>query len=172
MPEYRPCIVRETIKKKVPRENKNCSGILWKFDIKDEIVEHKALFHQWVKRISPHYETDYRGMGDWVSQKYIGNDEFLMAIVEYEDGTIHECLLSQIQFIDGKAEKFSKNKKDDWNKLTDDTDSYPEPYENVLFKTNDGRIYYGCCDTECEWEIELGNEHIHRIKDVKQWRRV
>lgn len=67
---------------------------------------------------------------------------------------------------------FLKTKKDVWNKLTEDTDSYPETYENVLFKTSDGRIYYGCCDSECKWEIELDNENIMLIDDVVEWRKI
>lgn len=167
MPEYRPCIVTETIEKKESSKDTKLAIITER-----EIIKHRALFHEWVKRVFPHYDFMSCGSGDFVSQKCIGNDEFLIGVVEYEDGTIHECLPLKIQFTDGKAEEISKNKKDDWNKLTDDTDSYPESYENVLFKTNDGRIYYGCCDTECEWEIELENEHVHRIKDVKEWKRV
>lgn len=154
MPEYRPCIVTETIYPSVRTQ---------------EIIEskkHNAMFHFWTER-NRFYQQPFSGI---YTQPNFMN--LTVAIVEYEDGTIHECLIPEIQFTDGKAEKISKNKKDDWNKLTDDTDSYPESYENVLFKTNDGRIYYGYCDTECEWEIELENEHIHRIKDVEEWRRI
>lgn len=162
MPEYRLCIVTEIIEKKESSKDTN-----WDITNEHEIIEHRALFHGWVKRVLTHY--------DFISlekEKYIGNDEFLIAVVEYEDGTIHEHRPHEIQFTDGEVEKKFKNKKAGWNKITEDTDSYPESYENVLFRTNDGRIYYGYCDTECEWKIELENENIFRIKNVVEWRKV
>lgn len=110
MPEYRPCIVTETIEKKESSKDTN-----WIITIKREIIEHKALFHQWIKKVYPHYDFISCRNGDFVSQKYIWNDEFLIAVVEYEDGTIHECLPTEIQFTDGMVEKFRKNKKEKWN---------------------------------------------------------
>lgn len=158
MPEYRPCIVTETI---YPMPG--MQGI-------SEHKKHNALFHQWIKRIKPLYDESPIGNDGLIARKYLGNDELLIAIVEYEDGSIHEHLPHEIQFTDGIAEKNPKNKKSDWNKLTDDTDSFPEIYEYVLFKTSDGRIYYGCCDVELEWQIELENERTHYITDVVAWR--
>lgn len=160
MTEYRQCIVTETIYPPYMEQ-----GIIKR-------KEHKALFHQWLKKTCPSYEETPFGDGGWVVRKLIGNDEFLIAVVEYEDETIHEHLPHEIQFTDGEVEKNFKNKKDGWNKLTEDTDSYPEAYENVLFRTSDGRIYYGCFDTECEWETELENENILRIKNVVDWRKL
>lgn len=160
MTEYRQCIVTETTYPPYMEQ-----GIIKR-------KEHKALFHQWLKKTCPSYKETPFGDGGWVARKLIGNDEFLIAVVEYEDGTIHEHLPHEIQFTDGEVEKISKNKKDDWNKLTADTDSYPEAYENILFKTRDGRIYYGYCDTDCEWEIEFENGLSYTIKDVIAWRKL
>lgn len=42
------------------------------------------------------------GMGDFILENYIGNDEILIAVVEYEDGTIHEHLAHEIQFVKAK----------------------------------------------------------------------
>lgn len=155
MPEYRPCIVTETIYP-MPEMIKH--------------KEHNALFHQWMRRTKPLYDESPFGDGGLIVRKYIGNDEYLIAIVEYEDGSIHEHLPHEIQFTDGMVENFEKNKKGNWNKLTDDTDSYPEIYEDVLFKTSDGRIYYGCCDVDLNWQIELENEKMYEIKNVIEWR--
>lgn len=99
MSEYRPCIITETI---YPSNGEQ--GII-------ERKEHKSLFHQWIKRVSPSYEETPFGDGGWVARKLIGNDEFLIAVVEYEDGTIHEHLPQEIQFTDSMGEKISKNKK-------------------------------------------------------------
>lgn len=153
--EYRPCIATQTV-----YPGTGTQGFV-------ENIKHNAVFHLWTERQifcqqSP--TVYYYGQPSITKQT--------VAIVEYEDGTIHEHLPREIQFTDGKAENFSKNKKGVWNKLTEDTDSYPETYENVLFKTSDGRIYYGCCDSECKWEIELDNENIMLIDDVVEWREI
>ena len=134
--------------------------------------KHKALFHRWIKRTIINFKTEPYIRENLVIRQNNTNDEYLIGIVEYEDGTIHERTPREIQFTDGQVEKNFKNKKDDWNKLTEDTDSYPEVYENVLFRTEDGRIYYGCCDTDCEWEIELGGERSYWIKNVIEWRKL
>lgn len=160
MPEYRPCIVTETV---YPPHGP--CGII-------EQIKRKALFHRWIKRTIINFKIEPYMGENFAIRPYNTNGEYLIGIVEFEDGTIHEYLPEKIQFKDGKAEKNSKNKQDDWNKVTEDTDSYPEAYENILFKTRDGRIYYGCCDTECEWEIELENEISHKIKDVIAWRKL
>lgn len=154
MPEYRPCIITETIYPFVGTQ-----GLI-------ESKKHNAVFHFWTER-QRFYQQPFSGI---YTQPSFMNQT--VAIVEYEDGTIHEHLPHEIQFTDGEVEKNFKNKKDGWNKLTEDTDSYPEAYENVLFRTSDGRIYYGCCDTECEWETELENENILRIKNVVDWRKL
>lgn len=166
MPEYRPCIVIEYKTKLVPSRTPERSIL----DVKKESIEHKALFHQWVKRVFPRYEET--PFGEFVTRKFIGTDEVLIAVVEYEDGTIYEHLPQEIRFADGESERIFKNKKDGWNKLTEDTDSYPEAYENVLFRASDGEIYYGCCDTECRWGIKLENELFRAIKDVVEWKRL
>lgn len=90
MPEYRTCIVTETVYPPYGEQ-----GII-------ERKEHKALFHGWIKRIQPHYEMKSAGMGDFILKNYIGNDEILIAVVEYEDGTIHEHFAHEIRFVKGK----------------------------------------------------------------------
>lgn len=153
--EYRTCIATEAV-----YPGTRTHGFI-------ENIKHNAVFHLWAERQifcqqSP--TVYYYGQPSITKQT--------VAIVEYEDGTIHEHLPREIQFTDGKAENFSKNKKDDWNKLTEDTDSYPETYENVLFKTSDGRIYYGCCGTDLDWSIEIENGIVKIIKDVVEWRKI
>ena len=92
-PQYRPCIVTEIIYPPYGEQ-----GII-------EHKEHKALFHGWVKRILPYYEIKSVGMYDFISKKYIGNDEILIAVVEYKDGTIHEHSMQEIQFTNSKEAK-------------------------------------------------------------------
>lgn len=152
--EYRPCIVTETI---YP-----CSGTQGMLKNK----KHEAVFHCWTER-QRFYQQPFSGI---YTQPNFMNQT--IAIVEYEDGTIHEHLPQEIQFTDGMVEKISKNKKDGWNKLTEDTDSYPEAYENVLFRTSDGRIYYGYFNVMLIWGIDIENEKFYEIKDVVEWKKV
>lgn len=153
--KYRPCIATERVRNLVPSQ-----GTAHLLDIREETIEHTALFHVWSHISSTHAPVAFGQFG--------GQSSTPIGIVEYEDGTIHVHRPEDIRFTDGMAIK--KIQKDEWKKLTKDTDSYPESYKNVLFRTSDGRIYYGCCDTECEWEIELENESIFRIKDVIAWK--
>lgn len=153
--KYRPCIVTEHIHNLVPSQ-----GTEYMLDIHEKTIGHTALFHTWSYTFLVRDPVVFRRFG--------GQTSTLVGIVEYEDGTIHEHSPQDIRFTDGMAMK--KLQKHKWNKLTEDTYSYPEAYKNVLFKTSDGRVYYGCCDTECEWEIELENESIFRIKDVIAWK--
>lgn len=150
--EYRPCIVTETI---YP-----CAGTQCTLENK----KHVAVFHCWTER-QRFYRQPFSGI---YTQPNFMNQT--IAIVEYEDGTIHEHLPQEIQFTDGMVENISKNKKDDWNELTEETDSYPEEYQNVLFETSDGRIYYGYFDVMLIWGIEIENEKFYKIKDVVEWR--
>lgn len=152
MPEYRPCIVTETVYPSIGTQGRI------------ENKKHNAIFHFWTER-QRFYQQPFSGI---YAQPSFMNQT--VAIVEYEDGTIHEHLPQEIKFTDGMSEKIFKNKKDDWNKLTEDTDSYPEVYQNVLFKTSDGRIYYGYCDLMLIFGIEIENEKFYKIKDVVEWK--
>ena len=89
MNELRSCIVRIPCKTEHYRTNK---GEL-KIRVIQEAEERKGLFHKWSNRIwaigaSP---VDGRDAGVF-SQTF--------AIVEYEDGTVHEHYPSEIQFTD------------------------------------------------------------------------
>ena len=71
------------------------------------IVENsvKALFHLWeVKRI-PHYEIKSIVKG-FLNQSFEGFTEYTFAIVEYEDGTIHEVEPTQIRFVDNAMSEY------------------------------------------------------------------
>lgn len=160
MKNKRPCVVTETISKLVMGDEL-CSSLL----AKDEKIEHKAIFHFWRER-QRFYEQPYAGR---YTQPSCVTET--VAIVEYEDGMVREHPAHEIRFTDGKAKEIWKDKSDSWNYITDDTDSYPERCENVLFKLSDGRIYYGCCNAWLEWKIEVNDEHTYRIEgDVVAWR--
>jgi hypothetical protein len=71
------------------------------------IVENsvKALFHLWeVKRI-PYYELKSPVKG-FLDQSFEGFAEYIFAIVEYSDGTIHEVEPTQIRFVDNAMSEY------------------------------------------------------------------
>lgn len=83
----RPCIVTETIRH--CEINEVCRIIE-----NPEYVKHKALFHCWD-------EITYVSFGTKSTQ-------FAMkvAIVEYEDGTLHQHQFDEIRFCDGKFHEY------------------------------------------------------------------
>lgn len=87
--EYRPCVVREIV---CERDSSN------KF--KKEISWRKGLFHGWSHK-------------QWIHEAVICGDvsgqmSKTVAIVEYEDGSIHEHFPCEIKFTDGMVKKFCK----------------------------------------------------------------
>lgn len=58
-----------------------------------------------------------------------------------------------------------------WNKIDyENENTLPPPFEDVLFKTKTGLIFYGH-EFDWEWCIELPNEHlIYITEQVVEWR--
>ncbi len=92
MVELRPCIVRIP-DKTIPYRTNN--GEL-KIRVIQEAEEHKGFFHKWSSRIwAIGGEAPIgcgQGAGKIISQTF--------AIVEYEDGTVHEHYPQEIRFTD------------------------------------------------------------------------
>ena len=87
--ELRQCIVRIPCKTESYRTDKN----EMKIRVIQEAEEHKGYFHKWSNRIWVAGVSPIDGSDTGVfSQTY--------AIVEYEDGTVHEHYPSEIQFTD------------------------------------------------------------------------
>lgn len=93
--EYRPCIVTIHGGKKVTGRTKGHTECV---DIPDET--HKALFHCWSERFWTIGESPM--VGGYAA----GQMSQTVAIVEYEDGTIHEHYASEIRFADGKVKEY------------------------------------------------------------------
>lgn len=70
------------------------------------IVENsvKALFHLWAVKRTPHYEIKSPVKG-FLNPLFEGFDEYIVAIVEYEDGTIHEVEPTKIRFVDNEMRR-------------------------------------------------------------------
>lgn len=91
-PEYRPCVITES------REGgRNEDGEF----IRDDKRFRKALFHFWSEHHQ--YYGNSGGYGVYMQPSHIIKT---MAIVEYEDGTVHEVLPQEIRFIDGKVKEY------------------------------------------------------------------
>ena len=71
------------------------------------IVENsaKALFHLWAVKRTPHYEIKSPVKG-FLNPLFEGFDEYIVAIVEYEDGTMHEVEPTQIRFVDNAMSEY------------------------------------------------------------------
>ena len=74
--EYRPCMAKTETEKEI-----------------------KALFHLWETKRMPYYEIGSPAPG-FLSENFEGFTEATFAIVEYEDGTIHEIEPKNIRFVD------------------------------------------------------------------------
>lgn len=90
-PEYRPCVVTESI----PCEH-DADGYLHRQSER----YHKALFHFWTERHQ--YYNNTCGYGLYAQPSHVIQ---VTAIVEYEDGTVHEVLPQEIRFMDGKVKE-------------------------------------------------------------------
>ena len=87
--ELRPCIVHVPEKREYFRENRER-----KYRIKKSAEDIKALFHCWG------YRSELVDASPMIGGHPGGQVSGTFAIVEYEDGTIHEAEPTQIRFVD------------------------------------------------------------------------
>ena len=80
------------------------------------IVENsvKALFHLWVVKRFPHYEIKSPVKG-FLNQSFEGFVENIFALVEYEDGTVHEVEPTQIRFVDNAMSEYAFPEMEEYN---------------------------------------------------------
>lgn len=97
--ELRPCIVKLTIRK---RKTKNGEVVE-----EGEYKYHKALFHRW------NVFQDVIPPSPMMGGHTGGQIQHTTAIIEYEDGTVHECYPQEIQFLDGKINEYCFENKED-----------------------------------------------------------
>lgn len=91
--DYRPCMVRIPAKVK-HRKRKNTSTVPGEYIIESPECEIKALFHCWSHRSELVAESLLRGGHP------SGQISSTFAIVEYENGTVHEVEPQNIRFVD------------------------------------------------------------------------
>lgn len=97
--DYRPCMIHIPAVKKPRRHTRGTTC-----DTYQEIIEPekdvKALFHCWSYRSEVIGESPLRGghPGGQISATF--------ALVEYEDGTIHEVEPQNIRFVDGRIYQY------------------------------------------------------------------
>ena len=65
------------------------------------VDDHKALFHIWTEKSYPVEASPLVGGAP------AGQINYLYGVVEYEDGSVHLCVPSQIQFTDEKIKEYA-----------------------------------------------------------------
>ena len=99
--EYRPCMVK--IPKKETKHRANpANTITGEMTLYTEEPEHeiKALFHFW------DYRSELYGASPMIGGHPGGQVSGTFAIVEYEDGTIHEVEPQYIRFVDNAMSEY------------------------------------------------------------------
>lgn len=88
--QYRPCIVH------IPEERERIRNMSGKVTTKviREVEQHKALFHCWDHR------SELCDASPMIGGHPGGQVSCTFAIVEYEDGTVHEVEPQNIRFVD------------------------------------------------------------------------
>ena len=94
--ELRPCIVHIPEKREYFRENRER-----KYRVKESSKDVKALFHCWI------YRSELVGESLCYGGHPAGQISATFAIVEYEDGTIHEVEPTQIRFVDNAMREYA-----------------------------------------------------------------
>lgn len=96
--EYRPCMVRIPAKVKY---RKNTSTVPGEYIIESPECEIKALFHCW------NHRSELYDASPMIGGHPGGQVSGTFAIVEYEDGTVHEVLPTQIRFVDREIKNYA-----------------------------------------------------------------
>ncbi len=65
------------------------------------VDDHKALFHGWTEK---EYVVEASLM---IGGAPAGQIKYLYGVVEYEDGTVHMCVPTQIRFADDKIREYA-----------------------------------------------------------------
>lgn len=94
--DYRPCFVH--ISAKIEKKRNKDGGKSIK--IIEEEQEIKALFHCW------NHRSELYGASPMIGGHPGGQVSGTFAIVEYEDGTVHEVEPQNIRFVDGLINQY------------------------------------------------------------------
>ena len=94
--ELRPCIVHIPEKREYFRENRER-----KYRVKESAKDIKALFHCW------NFRAELCDASPMIGGHPGGQVSGTFAIVEYEDGTVHEAEPTQIRFVDNAMNEYA-----------------------------------------------------------------
>ena len=95
--DYRPCMVHIPVKVKHKRNTSTNPG---EYIIESPECEIKALFHCW------NHRSELCDASPMIGGHPGGQVSGTFAIVEYEDGTIHEAEPTQIRFVDNAMREY------------------------------------------------------------------
>lgn len=100
--EYRPCMVKIP-KKETKHKVKPANTITGEMTLYTEECEHeiKALFHCW------NHRSELYGASPMIGGHPGGQVSGTFAIVEYEDGTVHEVEPQNIRFVDNAMSEYA-----------------------------------------------------------------
>ena len=96
--DYRPCMVHIPAKVKHKRNTSTNPG---EYIIESPECEIKALFHCW------DYHSELYDASPLIGGHSAGQVSGTFGIVEYEDGTVHEVLPTQIRFVDREIKNYA-----------------------------------------------------------------
>lgn len=94
--ELRPCIVHIPEKREYFRENRER-----KYRVKESAKDIKALFHCW------NFRSELCDASPMIGGHPGGQVSAIFAIVEYEDGTVHEVEPQNIRFADNAMSEYA-----------------------------------------------------------------
>ena len=72
-------------------------------------------------------------------------------------------------YIQGADDCMKYLSDDAWHEITEDTDSYPECYKEVLVEDETGNKNVAVCDADCDWFISNGESTLKLIGEVVKW---
>lgn len=140
-PEYRPCIVT------IYGEWEKVSG-----EYQRKIKEtHNALFHCW-------YERFWTAVSPMIGRYVEGQMSKTVAIVEYEDGTIHEHDPFEIRFTDGKTKNYLTENDDKKSKKVYQTMQDDIYYFHDTPKLENSKMIWRMSSKGMEISTDGGNE--------------
>lgn len=92
---------------------------------------------------------------DYLTEDELGHE--IAHLMRYGAGNVRVCIFD------------SETLQREWHYLTDDEDSYPEPFRYVLIEDDDGDQNIACCYPDYDWYITNGENSMKLIGEVVKW---
>lgn len=145
--EYRPCMVKTEAER-----------------------EAKALFHRWEAKRLPYHEIS-PSVSELFIKKFEGFTEGTFAIVEYEDGTVHEVEPQNIRFVDNAMCEYAFTEEDKNTGKWRDLERHCPECKNGIMRRDDSIIltsppqYKYKCDKCGHVEYSFGRIDVSEVDE-------